>query len=103
MKSHVNYRSQYYLSFYADTIVLFCARTIKIGIDLVREEKRWHKSSREAVEFLSDSISLYIRVLRNHRCYVIILIIHASTEDKIDYVKDSFYMKPESLFDKFPK
>jgi hypothetical protein len=29
--------------------------------------------------------------------------VHAPTEDKTDYVKDSFYKELERLFDKFPK
>jgi hypothetical protein len=35
--------------------------------------------------------------------YIIVLNVHAPTEDKIDDVKDSFYEELERIFDKFPK
>jgi hypothetical protein len=53
------------------------------------------------VEFASDRIS-YI-VLKGRRFHIIVLNVHASTEDKTDDVKDSFYEELESIFDKFPK
>jgi hypothetical protein len=36
-------------------------------------------------------------------CHIIVLYIHAPTEDKTDDVKDSFYEGLECVFDKFPK
>jgi exonuclease III len=42
-------------------------------------------------------------ILRGHWFHIIVLNIHAPTEDKIDYVKDSFYEELERMFDKFPK
>jgi hypothetical protein len=44
----------------------------------------------------------YITV-RGHWCHIIVLNVHAPTEDKTDDVKDSFYEEVESVFDKFPK
>jgi phosphatidylethanolamine-binding protein (PEBP) family uncharacterized protein len=41
-------------------------------------------------------------ILRGDWCHIIVLNIHASTEDKTDYVKDSFYKELEHVFDKFP-
>jgi hypothetical protein len=41
--------------------------------------------------------------LRGRWCHIIVLNVHAATEDKTDDVKDSFYEKLERLFDKFPK
>jgi hypothetical protein len=52
-------------------------------------------------EFVSDRIS-YI-ILRGHWCHIIVLNVHALTEDKTDYVKDSFYEELEHEFDKLPK
>jgi hypothetical protein len=42
-------------------------------------------------------------ILRGRWCHIIVLNVHASTEDKTDYVKDSFYEELECVFDKFPK
>jgi hypothetical protein len=53
------------------------------------------------VELVSDRMS-YI-ILRGHWCYIIVLNVHAPTEDKTDYVKDSFYEGLEPVIDKFPK
>jgi hydroxypyruvate isomerase len=36
-------------------------------------------------------------------CQIIVLNVHASTEDKTDDVKDSFYEELERVSDKFPK
>jgi hypothetical protein len=41
-------------------------------------------------------------ILKGYWCHIIVLNIHAPTEDKSD-VKDSFYEELERLFDKFPK
>jgi hypothetical protein len=60
-------------------------------------------SAVERVEFVSDGMS-YI-ILRGHWCDIIVLNVHAPTEDKIDDVKDSFYeaLLVERVFNKFPK
>jgi hypothetical protein len=47
------------------------------------------------VEFVSDRMT-YI-ILRGRWCYVIVLNVHAPTEDKIDDVKDSFYDKLDHI------
>jgi exonuclease III len=52
-------------------------------------------------EFVSDRMS-YI-VLRGHWCHIIVLNVHAPTEDKTADVKDSFYEELECVLDKFPK
>jgi hypothetical protein len=53
------------------------------------------------VEFMSDRMS-YI-ILRGRWCHIIVLNIHAPTEDKTDNVKDSSYKELERVFDKFLK
>jgi hypothetical protein len=54
----------------------------------------------EKVEFIIDRLS-YI-ILRGCWCYIIVMNVHAPTEDKTDDVKDSFYEEMEHVFDKFP-
>jgi exonuclease III len=58
-------------------------------------------SAVKRVEFVSDKMS-YI-ILRGRWCHIMVLNVHAPTEDKIDDVKDSFYEELEHVFDKFPK
>jgi hypothetical protein len=41
--------------------------------------------------------------LRGRWCDIIVLNVHAPTEDKIDDMKDSFYEELERVFDKLPK
>jgi hypothetical protein len=41
-------------------------------------------------------------ILRGRWRHVIVLDVHAPTEDKTDDVKDSFYEELERVFDKFP-
>jgi hypothetical protein len=53
------------------------------------------------VEFVSDRMP-YI-IIRGHWCHIIVLNIHAPTEDKADDVKDSFYEELECVFYEFPK
>jgi hypothetical protein len=53
------------------------------------------------VEFVSDRMS-YI-MLRGRWCHIIVLNVHAPTEDKTDDVKDSFYEEFEHVFDNFSK
>jgi hypothetical protein len=45
---------------------------------------------------------LYI-ILRCRWCDIIVLNVHAPTEDKIDNNKDRFYKELEQVFNKFPK
>jgi hypothetical protein len=40
---------------------------------------------------------------RGRWCHIIVLNVHAPTEDKTDDVKHSFYEELERVFDKFPK
>jgi hypothetical protein len=42
-------------------------------------------------------------ILRGRWYHVFVLNVHAPTEDKTDYVKDSFYEEWERVFDTFPK
>jgi hypothetical protein len=56
-------------------------------------------SAIKRVEFVSDRMS-YI-ILRGRWCHIIVLNVHATTEDKTDDVKDSFYEEVECVFDKF--
>jgi hypothetical protein len=44
-----------------------------------------------------------LTILRSRWCDVIVLNVHAPTEDKIDDVKDSCYEELEHVFDIFPK
>jgi exonuclease III len=53
------------------------------------------------VEFVNDRMS-YI-ILRGRWFHIIVLNVHAPTEDKTDDVKYSFYEELERIFDKFPK
>jgi hypothetical protein len=39
----------------------------------------------------------------HHWCDIIVLNVHAPTEDKIDGMKVRFYKELEYVFDKFPK
>jgi hypothetical protein len=58
-------------------------------------------SAVKRVEFVSDRLS-YI-ILRGRWFHIIVLNIHAPTEDKTDDVKDGFYEELGCIFDKFPK
>jgi hypothetical protein len=58
-------------------------------------------SAVKRVKFVSDRMS-YI-ILRGCWCHIIVLNVHAPTEDKTDEVKGSFYEELEHVFDKFPK
>jgi hypothetical protein len=42
-------------------------------------------------------------ILRGRWCNIIVLNVHAPTEDKIDDVKDRFYEELEQVIYKFPK
>jgi hypothetical protein len=42
-------------------------------------------------------------ILRGRWCDIIVLNVHAPTEDKIGGMKDSFYEELERVFDKFLK
>jgi hypothetical protein len=58
-------------------------------------------SAVKRVEFIDDRMS-YI-ILRGRWFRIIVLNVHAPTEDKTDDVKDSFNEELERIFDKFPK
>jgi hypothetical protein len=42
-------------------------------------------------------------ILRGRWCNIIVLTVHAPTEDKIVDTKDGFYEELEHVFDKFPR
>jgi hypothetical protein len=58
-------------------------------------------SAVKRVEVVRDGM-LYI-ILKGRCCDVIVLNVHAPTEDKIDDMKNSFYKDLELVFDKLPK
>jgi hypothetical protein len=58
-------------------------------------------SAVKRVESVRDRIS-YI-ILRGRWFHIIVLNVHAPTEDKTDNVKDSFYEELERVFEKFPE
>ena len=58
-------------------------------------------SAVKRVEFVSDMLS-YI-VLRGRWCNIIVLNMHAPSEDKSNASKDSFYKELEQVFDHFPR
>jgi hypothetical protein len=45
---------------------------------------------------------LYI-TLKGHWCDVIVLNVHAPTDDKDNVIKDNFYKELEQVFDQFPR
>jgi exonuclease III len=53
------------------------------------------------VEFVSDRM-LYI-ILKGRWCDIIVLNVHAPTEDKDDDIKDGFYEELEQVLDQFPR
>jgi hypothetical protein len=57
-------------------------------------------STVERVEFVSCLICIK---LRGGWCHVIVLNSHASSQDKMNYVKDNSYEKMESIFNILPK
>jgi hypothetical protein len=57
-------------------------------------------SAVKRVEFVSDRMA-YI-TLKGRWCDVIVLNMHAPTEDKDDDINDSFYEELEQIFDQFP-
>jgi hypothetical protein len=57
-------------------------------------------SAVKRVESMNDRMSHII--LRGRWCHIIVLNVHAPTEDKTDDVKNSFYEELERVFDKFP-
>jgi hypothetical protein len=58
-------------------------------------------SAVKRVEYVSDRMS-YI-ILRGSWCHIIVLNVHAPTEDITDDVKDNFNEELQRVFDKFPK
>jgi exonuclease III len=61
----------------------------------------WITSAFKRVEFVSDRTSYIILIGR--WCDIIVLNVHAPTEDKIDDIKDRFNEELELVFDKFRK
>jgi hypothetical protein len=55
-----------------------------------------------AVKWVDFSDRMAYIILRGCRCHIIVLNVHAPTEDKTDDVKDSFYEQLERVFVKFP-
>jgi exonuclease III len=53
------------------------------------------------VEFVSDRMS-YI-ILRGRWCNIIVVNVHAPSEDTSDEIKDSFYEEIGRVFDQFPR
>jgi hypothetical protein len=51
---------------------------------------------------LNSNFGLLYQIF-GHWCHIIVLNVHAPTEDKTDDVKGSFYEELERVFDKFPK
>jgi hypothetical protein len=63
-----------------------------------------HKRIISAVKGVAfDSGRMSYIILRGRWCHIIVLNIHAPTEDKTDHVKDSFYEEVGRVFDTFPK
>jgi hypothetical protein len=70
-------------------------------------------SAVKRVELVSDrmsyimlelaSVRMSYIMLRGHSCDIIVLNVHAPSEDKIDDMKDRLYEELEHVFDKFPK
>jgi exonuclease III len=60
---------------------------------------KWNENHELGTGFFVRS---YI-ILRGRWCYILILNVHAPTEDETDDVKDSFYEEVERVFDKFSK
>ena len=58
-------------------------------------------SAVKRVDFVSDRVS-YI-VLRGRWCNIIVLNVHAPSEENSDDSKDSFYEDLEQVFDNFPE
>ena len=58
------------------------------------------RSAVKKVEFISDRVSCI--TLKGRWCDIIVLNVHAPSEDKDDDIKDSFYEEIERLFDKLP-
>jgi hypothetical protein len=58
-------------------------------------------SAVKMAEFVSDGMSCII--LRGGWCHIVVLNIHTSREDKIDYVNDSFYEELKRVFDTISK
>ena len=52
------------------------------------------------MDFISDRVSCI--TLKGRWCDIIVLNVHAPTEDKDDDMKDSFYEEIERLFDQLP-
>jgi hypothetical protein len=54
-------------------------------------------SAVKRIEFVSDRMSYTCIILRGRWCHIIVLNVHAPTEDKTDDVKGSFYEELECV------
>jgi hypothetical protein len=54
-------------------------------------------------EVTALALRKYATIPRGRWCNIIVLNVHAPTEDKIDDIKDRFYEELEQVFDKLPK
>jgi hypothetical protein len=66
---------------------------IEKGMRIMNYVHKRNISTVKRVEFVSNRIS-YI-ILRGRWCHIIVLNVHAPTEDKTDDVKDNFYEELE--------
>jgi hypothetical protein len=63
----------------------------------------YHARNRTGVVSVSMECCIVTTAFGRTRHNIIVLNVHASTRDKIDDVKDSFYEELERIFNKFPK
>ena len=74
-------------------------KIIELGTGFFVHHRR--VSAVKRVEIVSHRMS-YI-ILRGRWCNIIVLNVHASSEEKSDDSKDSFYEELHQVFDHFPK
>ena len=71
------------------------------GTKIINWEQDFLYTTVERVEFVNDWMSHII--LRGRWCNIIVLNVHAPSEDKSDASKHSFFEEFEQVFDHFPK
>jgi hypothetical protein len=67
------------------------------------QEVRWEGSGTVPAGEYTFCMERGMRILGGRWYDIIVLNVHAPTEDKTDYVKDSFYEELERAFHTFPK